>query len=122
MTSSRKPNDWPFAVRWPGGPKWVQSHISDLSVLPDGRILTASPWDEAHREQSLYSADGELLGGYNTTQCRVVGGDARYVYAIEARAQPAAERPERDGAHAAGHNSQNGIHAVSRGANGMNSA
>ncbi len=70
-----------YGASWPGGPKWVQSHISHLHVLPDGRILTASPWDEAHREQSLYSSDGELLGGYNTTQCRVVGGDARYVYA-----------------------------------------
>ncbi|MFO8012160.1 MAG: hypothetical protein R6X20_02525 [Phycisphaerae bacterium] len=70
-----------YGASWPGGPKWVQSHISYLSVLPDGRILTASPWDEAHREQSLYSTDGELLGGYNTTQCRVVGGDGQYVYA-----------------------------------------
>ncbi len=70
-----------YGASWPGGPEWVQSHISYLSVLSDGRILTASPWDEAHREQSLYSPDGELLGGYNTTQCRVVGGDSRYVYA-----------------------------------------
>jgi len=70
-----------YGASWSGGPKWVQSQISYLSVLPDGRILTASPWDEAHREQSLYSPDGELLGGYNTAQCRVIGGDMRYVYA-----------------------------------------
>ncbi len=70
-----------YGASWPGGPKWVQSHISHLHVLPDGRILTASPWDEAHRELTLYSADGELLGGYKDTQCRVIGGDATYVYA-----------------------------------------
>ncbi|MFP4029209.1 MAG: hypothetical protein ACLFWL_15585 [Candidatus Brocadiia bacterium] len=69
-----------YGNTWPGGPKWVQTSISYLSALPDGRILTSSPWDEAHREDTVYGPDGDLLGGVRGQHSRVIGGDSRYLY------------------------------------------
>lgn len=69
-----------YGNSFPGGPRWVQSHISYLSALPDGRLITSSPWDEAHREDTVYSADGDLLGGVPNQRSRVIGGDNRYIY------------------------------------------
>ncbi|HUW33813.1 MAG TPA: hypothetical protein VM223_19560 [Planctomycetota bacterium] len=70
-----------FGTSWSGGPKWMQTSISYLTALPDGRILTASGWDEAHREATIYSKDGEIICGVVAQQGRAVGGDAQYAYA-----------------------------------------
>lgn len=69
-----------FGSTWGGGPKWVQTFISYLAVLPDGTILTHSGWDEAHREATIYSAEGEIVAGVPHSRGRVIGADAKYVY------------------------------------------
>ncbi|GIX06829.1 MAG: hypothetical protein KatS3mg115_1232 [Candidatus Poribacteria bacterium] len=69
-----------YGSSWAGGPEWVQTHISFLTALPDGTLLTASGWDEAHRENTLYDAEGRIVAGVASTQSRAIGGDDRYVY------------------------------------------
>ncbi|MFW6107057.1 MAG: SMP-30/gluconolactonase/LRE family protein [bacterium] len=69
-----------FGSSWPGGPKWMQTSISYLTALPDGTVLTASGWDEAHRESTLYSKDGEIVAGVSPAKSRVIGGDQRFIY------------------------------------------
>jgi len=71
-----------FGNSWGGGPKWVQTSIDHLVALPDGRLLTACAWDEAHRETSIYSKDGDLIAGVAKTSSSTVGGDTKYVYAV----------------------------------------
>lgn len=71
---------------WPGGPNWVQTTISALYVLPDGTLLTASSWDEAHRENTIYSHEGEIVAGVCSSQARAIAANERYVYARVNRA------------------------------------
>lgn len=70
-----------IGASWPGGPEWVQTTISALCVLPDGTLVTASSWDEAHRENTVYSHDGAIVAGVSSSQSRAIGADAKYVYA-----------------------------------------
>ena len=65
---------------WPGGPLWVQTSISGLAVLPDGTSVTCSPWDEAHRENTIYGHDGNIIAGVGGSESRTIAADSRYVY------------------------------------------
>ncbi|MFW6107058.1 MAG: hypothetical protein ACOC8A_00055 [bacterium] len=70
-----------FGNTYGGGPKWVQTDINGMDVTPDGSVLTACSWDEAHRELSIYDgATGELVAGVASKTGSAVGGDRRYVY------------------------------------------
>ncbi|MFW6161279.1 MAG: SMP-30/gluconolactonase/LRE family protein [Planctomycetota bacterium] len=75
-----------FGSSWPGGPRWMQTSISYLTALPDGTVLTASGWDEAHRESTIYSEAGGIVAGVAATQSRIIGGDDRFVY-VKAQAR-----------------------------------
>lgn len=70
-----------YGNSWPGGPKWVQTYIAYLDVLPDGRVLTNSGWDEAHREGTIYTRDGEIYAGVPKTRGRTIAADDTFVYA-----------------------------------------
>lgn len=70
-----------YGNSWGGGPKWVQTYIAYLDVLPDGRVLTNSGWDEAHREGTIYTTDGQIYAGVPKTRGRTIAADGRFVYA-----------------------------------------
>ncbi|MFP4029520.1 MAG: hypothetical protein ACLFWL_17180 [Candidatus Brocadiia bacterium] len=76
----RYSSSW-FGNSWGGGPEWMQTSISYLTSLPDGRLLTSSPWDEGHRDTTIYSEDGDIIAAVPERMGRIIGGDDRYVYA-----------------------------------------
>lgn len=69
-----------FGMSWPGGPKWMQTSIGYLMVTDDGMVVTHSPWDEAHRNATLYSEDGDIIAGVPSGTSRVITADDKYVY------------------------------------------
>jgi len=58
---------------FPGGLKWVQNYINNISVTADGTVYTNSGWDEAHREYGIYK------------QCDVTGNSNKNPNSLQAK-------------------------------------
>ena len=66
--------------------KWVQNNIAGMHVTQDGRVYTASKWDEAKREGGIYK-NGDVIGRLANLHPREggnypwhVAGDNYYIY------------------------------------------
>lgn len=58
---------------------WVQSGMTDITALPDGRVAAISVWDEQHKEIGFYK-DGKAAGGLKTGGGAITN-DEKFLYA-----------------------------------------
>src|SRR5205823_4312469 len=72
-TTSWVGNTFPGGLGGDVGGKWVQNNIYDIFVLPDGRVITNSVWDEAGADAAIYQ-NGQLVPGFAGVHC--CGGHA----------------------------------------------
>ena len=72
-TTSWLGNTFPGGKDGTSGGVWVQNFIENIVVLPDGRVITNSAWDEAGEDAKVYQS-GQVVNGFAHFHC--CGGQA----------------------------------------------
>src|SRR6266545_3890282 len=65
-----------------GSSKWVQSSILDLYVMPDGRVISNSLWDELGKEGTIFK-DGDVITGFwgmHSCGGKAVSANSNYIF------------------------------------------